>query len=194
MRLRGGGPPPEDTELVLAAGGRIKQTIIRDTSSKTDWDETRSIIFSVQILNSERYQAVTGRTPPKTPITAQTYRRHGLPYFAIYGEEPSGIRGDFSAVKSVNTIDKTMNTIKAKQAVAEVSNSINSPVILLAPTGKRMSEKDLSNTAEKARTEASESSQEAPVFDGIINRALTTIMPFRHISDIEASIAKYRGF
>jgi hypothetical protein len=39
--------------------------------------------------------------PPESPITARTYAQHGLPYYVIYNEKPSGIKGDFSGVKSV---------------------------------------------------------------------------------------------
>lgn len=40
---------------------------------------------------------------PETPISAETYAKEGLPFFALY-EEPSGIKGEFD-VKTVAKID-----------------------------------------------------------------------------------------
>ncbi|KAF1952077.1 integral membrane protein [Byssothecium circinans] len=85
LRLRGGGPPVATHEMSIAAGGKIKQ---------------RTTVFNVQVLNSAVYHAVTGGPPPSMPISAATYDQHGFPFFNLY-EEPSGVSGEFSIVKSV---------------------------------------------------------------------------------------------
>jgi len=99
LRLRGGGPV--ETEMGIAAGGLIKQTIVRDTNVPTIWDTENSTIFNVQILNSVAFEAITGKAPPKSPVTAKTYAAHGYRYYDIYDEKPSGIKGHFSGVQSV---------------------------------------------------------------------------------------------
>jgi hypothetical protein len=71
-----------------------------------DWLPGRTTVFNAQVLNSAAYCSVTGVAPPTEPIDAATYARNGLPFFKMY-EEPSGIHGKFSAVKSVTAIDKT---------------------------------------------------------------------------------------
>lgn len=105
IRLRGGYSPPEH-QMSIAAGGKIEQVIHPDEDPAGDWLADRTTVFNVQVLNSAVYQAVTGTAPPSQPIDAETYKEHGLPFFKMY-EEPSGISGDFSMVKSVGEIDGT---------------------------------------------------------------------------------------
>ena len=110
LRLRGGGggPCPEDVALGVAPGGLIKQCILEDTNAATIWERDRTACFNVQILNSDMFQQITGKPPPSTPISAKTYRNHGLPFFKIYGEK-STIKGDFDDIKSVKQLDKIKN-------------------------------------------------------------------------------------
>jgi len=89
--------------MSIAAGGKIKQVIHEDDKGE-DWLPKRTIVFNVQVLNSAVHKAVTGSNPLTNPVTAQTYAKSGFPFFKMY-EEPSGISGDFSLVKSVGEID-----------------------------------------------------------------------------------------
>lgn len=110
----------------LAAGGRIKQSIVRDKSKADTWDGSRTTTAQIHIVNSEASKRITGETPPVTPITARTYKKAGLPYFDIYNEKLSGIKGDFETVKSVNQLDKEkLQTDKIKEAIQEVEKSEN---------------------------------------------------------------------
>jgi hypothetical protein len=70
-----------------------------------DWLPGRTTIFNVQILNAAHYEALTGERPCEQPIDASDYKEFGLPLYKMY-EEPSGISGDFSAVKSIAEVDK----------------------------------------------------------------------------------------
>lgn len=109
-RLRGGGGGPfsEDVALGVAPGGLIKQCILEDTNPATIWERDHTVCFNVQILNSDMFQQITGKPPPSTPVSAKTYRDHGLPFFKIYGEK-STIKGDFDGIKSVKELDKRKN-------------------------------------------------------------------------------------
>jgi hypothetical protein len=70
--------------------------------------------------------------PPESPITARTYAQHGLPYYVIYNEKPSGIKGDFSGVKSVAEKDlEGEPTTEKANAFWKVMKSTNNPVVLL---------------------------------------------------------------
>lgn len=134
LRLRGGGFI--EAEMGIAAGGLIKQTIVKDNNDPTIWESENSTIFNVQILNSAVFKAVTGKAPPKTPVTAKTYATHAYPYYDIYDEEPSGIKGDFSGVQSVAEKDLQGNpTLEKAKAVAEVIENTDNPVVLLDKTG-----------------------------------------------------------
>lgn len=134
LRLRGGGDA--GAEMGIAAGGLIKQTIVKDKNDPTMWETDNSTIFNVQILNSTAFEAVTGRAPPKTPVTAKTYAEHGYSYYDIYDEKPSGIKGDFSGVQSVAEKDlQGVPTLEKAKAVAEVIEDMNNLVVLLDKTG-----------------------------------------------------------
>jgi len=130
LELRGGGtgPPPE---MAVAAGGKIKQEIVVDNLGEL-WQSGRTTVFNVQILNSILYRSVTGEDPPTKPIDAKTYKQHGFPFFKI-SEEPSGISGNFSMVKSVGQIDGkkdeniTPKVVEIGTQAAQVSVGLTNP-------------------------------------------------------------------
>lgn len=93
--------------MSLAAGGLIKQSINADPYPASIWDTESTIMFNIQLLNSESFMAVTGRAPPTSPIDAKTYQQHGYPFFDIWNEELSGVKGDFGVLKSVGEMDES---------------------------------------------------------------------------------------
>ncbi|KAH6957232.1 hypothetical protein DER45DRAFT_631939 [Fusarium avenaceum] len=97
----GGGPAP--TELSIAAGGRITQGIL--PLDQREYRKTVSATFNVQILDSATFEQVTGKKPPKSPVTAKTYADCGYPFFSMW-EEPTTVSGDFSKIQSVAQIDR----------------------------------------------------------------------------------------
>ena len=134
LKLCGGGP--DNAEMGIAAGGLIEQSILEDTNDPGVWEVNNGTIFNVQILNSAAFEAVTGKAPPETPVTAKTYAENGYPYYEIYDEKPSGIKGDFSGVQSVAEKDfQGIPTLEKAKAVAEVIEDTNNPVVLLDKTG-----------------------------------------------------------
>ena len=162
LRLRGGGGGPlsKDVALGVAPGGLIKQCILEDTNPATIWERDHTVCFNVQILNSDMFQQITGKPPPSTPVSAKTYRDHGLPFFKIYGEK-STIKGDFDGIKSVKELDKIKNENgkqgnegdgapkpikKAKGASVgtdeddadEDEQPLENPIVLLKPDGSAM--------------------------------------------------------
>ncbi|EFQ27093.1 integral membrane protein [Colletotrichum graminicola] len=114
-------PPPEVKEMGLAAGGLIKQTIEADTHPANIWDVEASVMVNLQILDVESFSAVTGQPAPDTPINAQSYAESGCPFFEIWGEEKSGIKGDFAEVKSVAQIEAERARADSKTVVDEES-------------------------------------------------------------------------
>ncbi|KAM0351768.1 hypothetical protein ACHAPU_002280 [Fusarium lateritium] len=104
LRLRGGGNGPSPDELSISAGGRISQHIV--PLKQRDYRETVPVTFNVQVLNSVSFERVTGREPPKSPVTAHTYAACGYPFFSLY-EEPTTVSGNFFKVRSVGQIDRS---------------------------------------------------------------------------------------
>ena len=96
-------------------------------------------IFNVQILNSAFFRKATGNDPPSTPVTAAKYADYGYPYYSIFDEMPSGVKGDFAGIKSVNMLDTFGKPSPEKaHAAAEVTKSTNNPVVLLDSRGDRV--------------------------------------------------------
>ena len=134
-RVRGGGYC--DYGMALAAGGLIKQTIIKDRYNADSWDTEAATVFNVQILSSAAFQKVTGGAPPATPVTAKAYAEHGFPYYDIFNEKASGIHGAFGGVRSLNEMGKERSAFWDNlAAAAEVEMSTDDPVVLLDGEGK----------------------------------------------------------
>ncbi|KAK1580502.1 uncharacterized protein LY79DRAFT_561311 [Colletotrichum navitas] len=112
-------PPPEVKEMGLAAGGLIKQTIEADTHPADIWDVEASVMLNLQILDVESFSAVTGQPALDTPIDAKSYAESGYPFFEIWGEEKSGIKGDFAEVKSVAQIEAERARAESKTVAEE---------------------------------------------------------------------------
>ncbi len=152
-RLRGGGPG-KPVERSIAPGGLIQQCVLKDLHPASAWHSERTMMFHVQILNSKLFCAVTGKTSPKSPISAKTYAQYSLPFYKIY-EEKFTIEGRFGDIKSIKEIDKTkgksatgnkghkqnneQNNLQAdsqddSQDVEQcVKRTYNNPIILLDP-------------------------------------------------------------
>lgn len=105
-------PPPEviDTGKPLAAmtsgamglgaGGRMRQRIYPDPYGLETWEPDAFSTTYVHILNSEQYEQVTGRPPPPTPVTAETYTSFGFPWFELYDED----RGTLPAAEPLERV------------------------------------------------------------------------------------------
>jgi len=138
-KLVGGGGGFREPAMGIATGGMIKQSVLRDNSDPNVWDPESGIILNVQILNSAVFEAMTGKPSPNTPVTADAYAKYGYSYYDIWNEKPSGIKGDFSGVKSVAEKDlEGPPTLEKPLAAEEVSKDIQSPVVLLDKTGGRV--------------------------------------------------------
>lgn len=104
--LRGLGgcenPAPPAEDIVLAAGGLIKQNVVELT--QREYKRTVAVELNVQIVNSINFQNITGCSPPSTPISAATYLENGFPFYSLY-EEPTTISGPSFGIKSIGQID-----------------------------------------------------------------------------------------
>src|ERR1700712_3623870 len=81
--------------MAIAAGGLIKQEIVRDRSSKEDWDPSKTMTLNIQIFDSLSYRTITGRAPPQLPEKAHTYHAKDKPLYKLW-EDKSNVFGGSS--------------------------------------------------------------------------------------------------
>lgn len=91
------------TEMGLAAGGKMRQKIYPDPLGLDMWDQENYGRVYVHIVNSMMYREITGKEPPSTPVTAQTYTDYGLPWFDLYDDKMEDISAP-DAFKKVKTV------------------------------------------------------------------------------------------
>jgi hypothetical protein len=98
----------EAREMGLSAGGKMKQKIVEDPFGVNHWDTQCFGRCYVHIVNSAMFEQITGKKPPSTPISAKTYSSYGYPWFDMYEENISGVKGSniLNNVKSVKEIDQ----------------------------------------------------------------------------------------
>jgi hypothetical protein len=91
--------------LGLAAGGKIRQKVYPDPYPKGAWDPERKGTATVVLLTAAEYREQTGREPPLSPIDAQTYARHGFPWFELYDADRGDLPGSaaFDRVKGIES-------------------------------------------------------------------------------------------
>ncbi|MCA9512241.1 MAG: hypothetical protein KC560_16130 [Myxococcales bacterium] len=79
----------------LAAGGGMRQKIYRDPHGIDAWDSApgRAARVWVHIAPAHLWERLTGEPTPRTPISAEEYARHGIPWFDLYDERLAAIDG-----------------------------------------------------------------------------------------------------
>ncbi len=92
----------------LGAGGAMKQKIYPDQYGIDTWDLNNYRRIDIHIVNSEQFFDITGIKPPPTPINAEIYTEHGLPWFDLYDETKSSVAPSdlLSKAKTITERDK----------------------------------------------------------------------------------------
>lgn len=95
-------------DMGLAPGGRMRQEIFDDRFGLDVWDLRASSRCFIHIANSLAWQAITGKAPPKSPLTSRTYEEAGIPWFEYYAECETAVQGSsvLSQLKSVLDLGK----------------------------------------------------------------------------------------
>jgi len=96
----------------LAAGGRMKQKIYPDPHGMQVWDPSSKQRVFVHLVNSMMWEEITGEPAPKTPVSAKTYAKHGLPWFDLYDETAPTLdpTDTLAGVKSLAELDAEKST------------------------------------------------------------------------------------
>lgn len=97
--------PLSGSEMGIGAGGKITQKIYPDEYGIETWDQGNHASLFVHILNSEQYREITGHDLPPTPVSVETYVKHGLPWFSLYDEAKADLPSP-SILKNVSTIEQ----------------------------------------------------------------------------------------
>jgi len=99
-----------NSEMGLAAGGKMNQKIYPDSYGIDSWDPQVFGRVYVHIVNSMMYREITGSEPPPTPVTAREYARFGLPWFDLFDQEKATLEESdvLSGVKSTGEMDKKL--------------------------------------------------------------------------------------
>jgi hypothetical protein len=107
----------------LGAGGRMQQRIYPDPYGIETWDPRTYGAVWVHIVNSTQYRAITGREPPPTPVSAQTYTEYGFPWFALYDEH----RGDVPASERLAQVESLREREAGRGAEDTANQSVDVP-------------------------------------------------------------------
>ena len=94
-------------EMGLGAGGRMEEKVYPDPHGPQTWDAERYGRVYVHIVNSLLFEEITGRRPPASPVSTQTYSEHGYPWFQLYDEQLGDLETSelLEGVQSVKELD-----------------------------------------------------------------------------------------
>jgi len=96
-------------EMGLAAGGRMRQAIKKDSIGFDAWEQPAGGRIFIHIVNSQMYEAITGKKAPATPISPKSYTDHCFPWYSTYAEDAGkdvAVQPALAGVKNVAQIDK----------------------------------------------------------------------------------------
>ena len=112
------GQHPEAVVMGIAAGGRIKQQIQKDTFGADSWDTDRRRGVTIHLVNSLGYKAITGLEPPNSPITWDAYKQQGIPWFSHYDESVAVVEppATFKRVFGVSELQKRRGILQSEPA------------------------------------------------------------------------------
>lgn len=98
------------SDMGLAPGGLMEQTIHETEFSLEQWDQTKSAKCFVHLLNSAQYKHVTGNEPPHPAPTAEDYTRAGYPWFEEYAPFAKQVPGS-SKLQMLDSVANMANKL-----------------------------------------------------------------------------------
>jgi hypothetical protein len=109
----------------LGAGGVIRQKVYPDAYGLDTWDATNFGEVVVHLVDSARFRDITGIAPPDTPVDAQAYTDHGLPWLALYDETKGDIPppDEFLEVKTISDRDAELGEATAGEHAFDIPES-----------------------------------------------------------------------
>jgi hypothetical protein len=112
---------PVGAEMGIGAGGKMKQQIFKDPHGMDVWQRSQKARCFVHLANSMAWEAITGKKPPATPVTADVYTSRGYPWFDYYDESREALEGTekLAGLKSIMKMgfQKGMNILPENTSV-----------------------------------------------------------------------------
>jgi hypothetical protein len=71
----------------LGVGGRMVQKIYVDEYGLDTWDLGAVTSVHIHLVDARDWRSITGEEPPASPISVKTYKRYGLPWFALVDDD-----------------------------------------------------------------------------------------------------------
>ena len=104
-------PPSQGSGMGLGMGGLMRQEIYEDRNPITAWDKTQTRRCFIHLCNSLTWRQFTHTNPPHPPLTAEEYKRHGIPWFDYYRDDQTPLQGSelLAKLKSVHQLGKEKN-------------------------------------------------------------------------------------
>ena len=106
----------ESASMGLGLGGKIEQKIYEDDHAISDWETTGSRCF-VHLVNSQTWQSITTEAVPHPPISKDEYIRYGIPWFDLYDDGVSSVKGS-----------ETLANLKTTSAFSATKPADNTPI------------------------------------------------------------------
>ena len=102
----------------LGAGGRMKQKVYPDSYGSDTWSGDAPQEAVIYIVNSEQFEAITGRQPPSTPVNAAAYTAYGFPWFDLYDETRPDLPAS-DALRGVKSPGELEGTVESSVTVPD---------------------------------------------------------------------------
>jgi hypothetical protein len=86
----------------------MRQEIYEDPYEFDVWDRSQAKRCFVHLCNSMDWRQITGTNPPHPPLTAEEYKKAGIPWFEYYRDDHKPLKGSkrLAGLKSVAQLGK----------------------------------------------------------------------------------------
>lgn len=111
-----GGGAGGGAQMGLGAGGTMTQKIYHDPHGLAAWDAQAFAVIPVHIINSEMFQAITGKKPPESPVTQKDYASYGYPWFALYDEKYADLKAK-EKLRKVKPVPGKDDSVAVKKVI-----------------------------------------------------------------------------
>ncbi|MGM7645601.1 hypothetical protein ACSVDM_11940 [Nocardia sp. JW2] len=116
---------PQARSMGLGAGGTMRQEIYADHRPVDDYRREADARIFVHLASAAEWEQITGEPAPSTPVTAQSYAEHGLPWFDYYAADAE----DLAPAAELAAVEPTGNWLADEQPNPPIEDDL--PVIPL---------------------------------------------------------------
>lgn len=100
-------PMADSASMGLGAGGRMRQEVYADDRPLANYDQSGARRVFVHLCSAAQWTAITGETPPSTPVDRDAYVHAGLPWFDFYNADARDL-GPSEILTQVKTVGKKL--------------------------------------------------------------------------------------